>query len=286
MNSGFEDDEAYNVYSEAWRKGSNIGSNIYRPTKNADKDMYGGEDLDELRKTNRFQRLGGPFVIDVRKLLGCFGSPFPLVTVTFTRPISYIVCFWGTPLPHPQPESYMNGPLGGKLEFYDRPLSPSLAGSSRTRSSAGRSAAVRRERLRRRGRGRCSSRRRRTRSAWTSSWTRPRGRAARGAKTKTSAGRTARRGETTDSIRFRVFFTPAFLTKSYAVWATWSRITSCFHMVWLQRFARIIGWKFFLYKLNRTFLPNCIREKSLHERQTREETDQMVQPVLVYTAFL
>ena len=54
MNSGFEDDEAYNVYSEAWRKGSNIGSNIYRPTKNADKDMYGGEDLDELRKTNRF----------------------------------------------------------------------------------------------------------------------------------------------------------------------------------------------------------------------------------------
>ena len=55
MNSGFEDDEAYNVYSEAWRKGSNIGSNIYRPTKNADKDMYGGEDLDELRKTNRFQ---------------------------------------------------------------------------------------------------------------------------------------------------------------------------------------------------------------------------------------
>ena len=58
MNSGFEDDEAYNVYSEAWRKGSNIGSNIYRPTKNADKDMYGGEDLDELRKTNRFLRQG------------------------------------------------------------------------------------------------------------------------------------------------------------------------------------------------------------------------------------
>ena len=55
MNSGFEDDEAYNVYSEAWRKGSNIGSNIYRPSKNADKDMYGGEDLDELRKTNRFR---------------------------------------------------------------------------------------------------------------------------------------------------------------------------------------------------------------------------------------
>ncbi len=53
MNSGFEDDEAYNVYTEAWRKDANIGNNIYRPTKNADKDMYGGEDLDELRK-NRF----------------------------------------------------------------------------------------------------------------------------------------------------------------------------------------------------------------------------------------
>ena len=147
MNSGFEDDEAYNVYSEAWRKGSNIGSNIYRPTKNADKDMYGGEDLDELRKTNRFHR------------------------------------------------------TGGKFEFCDRPIFLHfLSGSSRTRSSAGRNAARRARPVRRRGRGRCSSRRRRTRSAWTSSWTRPRGRAARGARTTTSAARTARRrGETTDS---------------------------------------------------------------------------------------
>ena len=54
MNSGFEDDEGYNVYSEPWRKDNNIGQNIYRPTKGADKEMYGGEDLDELRKTNRF----------------------------------------------------------------------------------------------------------------------------------------------------------------------------------------------------------------------------------------
>ena len=54
MNSGFEDDEGYNVYSEPWRKDNNIGQNIYKPTKGADKDVYGGEDLDELRKTNRF----------------------------------------------------------------------------------------------------------------------------------------------------------------------------------------------------------------------------------------
>ena len=54
MNSGFEDDEAYNVYSEPWRKDSNIGQNIYRPGKDIDKEAYGGEDLDELRRTNRF----------------------------------------------------------------------------------------------------------------------------------------------------------------------------------------------------------------------------------------
>jgi SNW domain-containing protein 1 len=54
MNSGFEDDDTYNVYSEAWRKESNIGNNIYRPSKDVDKEAYGGEDLDELRKTSRF----------------------------------------------------------------------------------------------------------------------------------------------------------------------------------------------------------------------------------------
>lgn len=71
MNSGFEDDDAYNVYTEAWRKEGGIGQNIYRPGKNVDNEMYGGEDLDELRKTNRFvpdkdfsgassSRAGGP----------------------------------------------------------------------------------------------------------------------------------------------------------------------------------------------------------------------------------
>jgi SNW domain-containing protein 1 len=54
MSSGFEDDDAYNVYSEPWRKDANLGQNIYRPGKNVDKEAYGGEDLDELRKTNRF----------------------------------------------------------------------------------------------------------------------------------------------------------------------------------------------------------------------------------------
>ncbi|TRY78654.1 hypothetical protein TCAL_16716 [Tigriopus californicus] len=54
MSSGFGDDEAYNVYSEAWRKESNVGNSIYRPGKNVDQEVYGGEDLDTLRQTNRF----------------------------------------------------------------------------------------------------------------------------------------------------------------------------------------------------------------------------------------
>merc|ERR1719219_2424158 len=55
LGSGYGDDEGYNVYSEPWRKESNLASNIYRPGKNIDKETYGGqEELDELRKTNRF----------------------------------------------------------------------------------------------------------------------------------------------------------------------------------------------------------------------------------------
>ena len=48
---GYGDDEGYNVYSEPWRKESNLASNIYRPGKNIDKEAYGGqEDLDEFMK--------------------------------------------------------------------------------------------------------------------------------------------------------------------------------------------------------------------------------------------
>jgi SNW domain-containing protein 1 len=55
LNTGFGDDEGYNVYSEPWRKDANMAQNIYRPGKNVDKEAYGGqEDLDELRKTSRF----------------------------------------------------------------------------------------------------------------------------------------------------------------------------------------------------------------------------------------
>lgn len=51
MGSGFKDDEAYDVYDKPWRKDQSVGSNIYRPGKNIDKEY--GDDLDTLVNTNR-----------------------------------------------------------------------------------------------------------------------------------------------------------------------------------------------------------------------------------------
>nr|UYR00245.1 puff-specific protein Bx42 [Plectrocnemia conspersa] len=53
MDSGFNDDEAYNVYDKPWRDQNSLGNHLYRPTKNIDKDNYGG-DLEAIIKTNRF----------------------------------------------------------------------------------------------------------------------------------------------------------------------------------------------------------------------------------------
>ncbi|XP_060002198.1 SNW domain-containing protein 1-like [Lagenorhynchus albirostris] len=55
MDSGFAggEDEIYNVYDQAWRGGKDMAPNIYRPTKNLDKDMY-GDDLEARIKTDRF----------------------------------------------------------------------------------------------------------------------------------------------------------------------------------------------------------------------------------------
>lgn len=56
MDSGFGcgEDEIYNVYDQAWRGGKDMAQNIYRPSKNLDKDMY-GDDLEARIKTNRYQ---------------------------------------------------------------------------------------------------------------------------------------------------------------------------------------------------------------------------------------
>ncbi|XP_041270887.1 SNW domain-containing protein 1-like [Onychostruthus taczanowskii] len=55
MDSGFAggEDEVYNVYDQPWRSGKDMAQNIYRPSKNMDKDMY-GDDLEARIKTSRF----------------------------------------------------------------------------------------------------------------------------------------------------------------------------------------------------------------------------------------
>jgi SNW domain-containing protein 1 len=55
MDSGFNDDDGYNVYDQPWRKDNNLASNIYRPSKGVDAEAYGtAEDLENLRGTKRF----------------------------------------------------------------------------------------------------------------------------------------------------------------------------------------------------------------------------------------
>lgn len=53
MDSGYGHDDEYNVYDKPWRETNAIGSQIYRPSKNIDKDNY-GDDLEKLVKTNKF----------------------------------------------------------------------------------------------------------------------------------------------------------------------------------------------------------------------------------------
>lgn len=52
MDSGYGDDESYNVYDKPWRDSSSLGQHLYRPSRNVDKDVY-GDDLEKLIKTNR-----------------------------------------------------------------------------------------------------------------------------------------------------------------------------------------------------------------------------------------
>ncbi|KAH8409262.1 hypothetical protein KR009_011384 [Drosophila setifemur] len=53
MDSGYGDDEAYNVYDKPWRDSNTLGAHIYRPSKQSDSDNYGG-DLDAIVNTKRF----------------------------------------------------------------------------------------------------------------------------------------------------------------------------------------------------------------------------------------
>ncbi|XP_061741713.1 SNW domain-containing protein 1 [Nerophis ophidion] len=55
MDSGFAggEDETYNVYDQPFRGGRDMASNIYRPSKNIDKDTH-ADDFDTLMRNNRF----------------------------------------------------------------------------------------------------------------------------------------------------------------------------------------------------------------------------------------
>lgn len=53
MDSGFADDDAYNVYDKPWREQGSVSQNLYRPSKNMDKDLY-GDDLEKLVKTSKY----------------------------------------------------------------------------------------------------------------------------------------------------------------------------------------------------------------------------------------
>ena len=52
LDSGHGHDDEYNVYDKPWRDNTSIGSHIYRPGKNIDKDNY-GDDLEKIVNTNR-----------------------------------------------------------------------------------------------------------------------------------------------------------------------------------------------------------------------------------------
>lgn len=54
MDSGFAggEDETYNVYDQPFHGARDMASNIYRPSKNIDKDTY-ADDFDSLIRHNR-----------------------------------------------------------------------------------------------------------------------------------------------------------------------------------------------------------------------------------------
>ena len=58
MDSGFNDEDSYNVYDKPWGQGASVAANVYRPGKNVEKEVF-GDDLESLMKTNRWVISGG-----------------------------------------------------------------------------------------------------------------------------------------------------------------------------------------------------------------------------------
>ncbi|CAM6088958.1 unnamed protein product [Calypogeia fissa] len=55
MESGFAADDSYNVYDKGLFTSENAIGGLYRPRKDADSEIYGGEQLDKVLKTDRFR---------------------------------------------------------------------------------------------------------------------------------------------------------------------------------------------------------------------------------------
>lgn len=76
MDSGFAggEDEIYNVYDQPWRSGKDMAQNIYRPSKNVDKDMYGDDLEARIKSTNRYVcscELFNTFINDLGSGMSC-----------------------------------------------------------------------------------------------------------------------------------------------------------------------------------------------------------------------
>lgn len=52
LDTGFGEEDSYNVYDKPWRETESMTNTIYRPSKNLDKEY--GDDFNEALKTRRF----------------------------------------------------------------------------------------------------------------------------------------------------------------------------------------------------------------------------------------
>ena len=66
MDSGYANDDEYNIYDKPWRDQNSIASHIYRPGKNLDNDTY-GDDIEKLKKTDRYLLLLLSIDINIEK---------------------------------------------------------------------------------------------------------------------------------------------------------------------------------------------------------------------------
>ena len=52
LDTGFGEDDVYNVYDKPWRETESVANTIYRPSKNLDKDY--GDDFEKALSSKRF----------------------------------------------------------------------------------------------------------------------------------------------------------------------------------------------------------------------------------------